>query len=86
MAEVKALIKKGNVNKIKLKKGDKTVFEFPVNIGVLGIAGAAVSSTFALVAALGTVAALANNYTLEIERPGGEVETKEIILYDEKYE
>ena len=45
MAEVKALIKKGNVNKIKLKKGDKTVFEFPVNIGVLGIAGAAVSST-----------------------------------------
>jgi hypothetical protein len=86
MSEVKAIIKKGNVNKIKLKKEDRTIFEFPVNIGVLGIAGAAVSSTFALVAALGTVVALANNYTLEIERPGGEVETKEIVLYDEEPE
>lgn len=84
MSEVKTIIKQGNVNKIKLKKGEKTVFEFPVNIGVLGIAGAAVSSTFALVAALGTVAALANNYTLEIERPGGEVETQEIVLYEEE--
>ncbi|NLT95587.1 MAG: DUF4342 domain-containing protein [Clostridia bacterium] len=84
LSEVKTIIKKGNVNKIKLKKGDKTVFEFPVNVGLLGIAGAAVSSTFALVAALGTVAALANNYTLEIERPGGEVETKEIQLCEEE--
>jgi len=82
MAQVKEIIKKGNVNKIKLKKGDKTVFEFPVNVGVLGIAGAALSSTFALVAALGTVAALVNNYTLEIERPGGKVETQEIQLYE----
>jgi len=82
MFQVKEIIKKGNVNKIKLKKGDKTVFEFPVNVGVLGIAGAAMSSTFALVAALGTVAALANKYTLEIERPGGKVETQEIQLYD----
>ncbi|KJS22675.1 MAG: hypothetical protein VR72_04900 [Clostridiaceae bacterium BRH_c20a] len=83
MHQVKEIIRKGNVTKIKLKKGDKTVFEFPVNIGVLGIAGAAVSSTFAIVAALGTVAALANKYTLEIERPGGKVETQEIQFYDE---
>ena len=83
MHQVKEIIRKGNVTKIKLKKGDKTIFEFPVNIGVLGIAGAAVSSTFAIVAALGTVAALANKYTLEIERPGGKVETQEIQFYDE---
>ncbi|KJS80368.1 MAG: hypothetical protein JM58_18715 [Peptococcaceae bacterium BICA1-8] len=83
MHQVKEIIKKGNVTKIRLKKDDKIIFEFPVNIGVLGIAGAAVSSTFAIVAALGTVAALANNYTLEIERPGGKVETQEIQLYDE---
>lgn len=86
MFQVKEIIKKGNVNKIKLKKGDKTVFEFPVNVGVLGLAGAAVSSTFALVAALGTVAALANKYTLEIERPGGKVETQEIQLYEDDEE
>jgi len=82
MQEIKEIIKKGNVTRIKLKKGDKTIFEFPVNIGVLGIAGAVVSSTFAVVAALGTVVALANKYTLEIERPGGKVETQEIQLYD----
>jgi len=83
LKQVKEIIKKGNVTKIKLKKGNKTVFQFPVNVGALGMAGAIMSPTLALVAALGTVAALANKYTLEIERPGGEVETKEIQLDDE---
>lgn len=82
MSQVGEIIKKGNVNRIKLKKGEKVVFEFPVNIGVLGIAGIAMSSSLALLAALGTVAALANSYTLEIHRPGGDVETHEIQFYD----
>ncbi|MFZ7103726.1 MAG: DUF4342 domain-containing protein [Peptococcaceae bacterium] len=82
--QVKEIIRQGNVNKIKLKKGEKTIFVFPVNVGALGLTGAILSPTFALIAALGTVAALANKYTLEIERPGGKVETQEIQLYDEE--
>jgi len=80
LSQVKDIVKKGNVNKIKLKKGNKTIFEFPVSVGALGIAGAILSPAFALVAALGTVVALANKYTLEIERPGGVVETKEVQI------
>ncbi|MFZ5946061.1 MAG: DUF4342 domain-containing protein [Bacillota bacterium] len=83
--QVKDIIKKGNVNKIKLKRGEKTIFEFPVNVGALGIAGAILSPTFAVVAALGTVAALANKYTLEIERPGGEIEVQEIKFNDHEH-
>ena len=71
------------MTKIKLKKGEKTILEFPVNIGALGVAGVLMSSTLAVIAALGTVAALANKYTLEIERPGGKVETREIVIVDE---
>lgn len=82
MDQVREIIKKGNVNRIRLKKEEKIIFEFPVNVGVLGIAGVAMSSTLALLAALGTVAALANSYTLEIQRPGGKVETHEIKLFD----
>lgn len=83
LEQVKEIIKKGNVTKIKLKKGEKSILEFPVNIGALGVAGVLMSSTLAVIAALGTVAALANKYTLEIERPGGKVETREIVIVDE---
>lgn len=82
LKQVKEIIKQGNIKKVKLKKDNKTIFQFPVNIGAIGIVGAMLSPTFAFIAAMGTAAALANKYTLEIERPGGEVEIGEIQLTD----
>jgi hypothetical protein len=56
--------------RVKVKKGQKTVLEFPASVGALGIIGALASREIALLGALGTVAAMANDYTLDFERAG----------------
>jgi len=84
LKQIKDIIKKGNVNRIKIKKGDKVIADFPANVGALGLAGVVLSPTLAVIGALGTVAALANDYTLEIERPNGEIEKRNIEFEDEE--
>ncbi len=68
--QVKEFLQKGQTYRIKVKKGDQTVYEFPATIGALGLIGALASSEIAVLGALGTVAAMANKYTLEFERRG----------------
>lgn len=68
VGQFKGLLQKGQMYRIKIKKGDHTVYEFPASIGALGIIGALASSEIAVLGALGTVAAMANKYTLEFER------------------
>lgn len=68
--QLKGLIQKGQECRIKIKQGDRVVFEVPASLGVLGIAGILASSELAVLGALGTVAAMVKNYTLEVERPG----------------
>lgn len=82
--QVKEIIKKGNVNRIKIKRGNKTVADLPVNMGALGLAGVVLSPTLAVIGALGTVAALANDYTLEIERTDGEIEIRNLEIGDDQ--
>lgn len=65
---IKTLLRKGRQYKIKVKKGDATVAELPVAVGVLGVLGALASSEIAFLSVLGTAAAMAGKYTLEIER------------------
>ncbi|MBC7347799.1 MAG: DUF4342 domain-containing protein [Clostridia bacterium] len=60
---------RGNLTRVKLKKGDETVLEFPATVGVAGVAAMLLSAPLAVAGALGAVAALANNYRLEVERP-----------------
>ncbi|MDA8235863.1 MAG: DUF4342 domain-containing protein [Clostridia bacterium] len=67
-----ALLEKGNRTKLKLKKYDDTLLEVPANLGVLALLAAMVSKEFAIVGAIGTSAALAKDYVIEIERPGKE--------------
>jgi len=66
--QIKEFLQRGQSYRIKVKKGDRTVYEFPATIGALGLIGALASSEIALLGALGTVAAMANKYTLEFER------------------
>jgi len=69
--QIKGLLNKGQDYRIKVKQGERTVFEIPASVGALGILGALASSEIAVLGALGTAAAMAKKYTLEFERRGG---------------
>lgn len=73
MGQLKGILHKGQETKIKVKQGDRTVFEFPASLGAVGLLGVLASSELAILGALGTVAAMTKNYSLEFEkvdRPG----------------
>ncbi len=68
VAKVKELLHEGNVRRIIIKDADgKTVMEVPVTVGVVGLL---VAPT---IAAVGAVAALAADYSIEVERDTPEV-------------
>lgn len=70
--QVKSYIKKGNRTKIKLKKEDRTIAEFSATTGAVGLLAALASTQLAVIAGIGTVAAVANNVSLEIDKGEGE--------------
>jgi hypothetical protein len=59
---VRDLLREGNARRIVVRQGDRTVAEFPLTMGVVGVA-----LTPAL-AAIGALAALVADCTIEIER------------------
>jgi hypothetical protein len=59
---VKEIVHEGNVRRVVIKQGPRTVVEFPVTVGVVGALAAPV------LAALGAVAALLAECTIEVER------------------
>ncbi|WP_026485614.1 DUF4342 domain-containing protein [Caldanaerobius polysaccharolyticus] len=75
LKKLEDIIKKGNVTKIRVKKGDKVIVDIPVTVGVI------TTVFFPYLALLGSVIALAAEYTLQIERPSGEITS---IMVSEK--
>jgi len=63
LKKIKELVKEGNIRRVILKneKG-KTLAEFPLTVGVVGIA------LLPIWAAIGTVAALVANMTIVVEK------------------
>ena len=60
--KVKELIEEGNVRRIVIKQGDRTIAELPLAVGVVG-------AVFApILAAVGAIAALATDCKIEVER------------------
>jgi uncharacterized protein DUF4342 len=59
---VKHVLHEGNVRRIIVKQGDRTVAEFPLTAGVVGTLLAPP------LAAIGALAALLNDCTIEVER------------------
>ncbi len=59
---VKQLIHEGNVRRLVIRQGDRTIMEIPLTIAAVGVVVAPV------LAAIGALAAVAGDYTLEIER------------------
>ena len=78
--QIRSIFKKGNVTKIKVKKDERVVLEIPATVGALGVLGMLASAEFAILAGLGTIAAMFNNYTLEVEKKDGETEHHHIEL------
>jgi gas vesicle protein len=68
---VKEIIKKGNVNRIKIKKDNKALVDIPVNAG---IAVGAITLFSPVILAIGAVTAIASKITIEVERPDGSIE------------
>jgi hypothetical protein len=61
LKKVKELIHEGNVHRIAIKNEDgKTLIEIPITLGLVGVA------ILPVFAAIGALAALAANFTLEI--------------------
>ena len=62
--QVKRVIHEGNVRRVRIKQEDRVIVEFPLTVGVVGVALAPV------LAAVGAIAALLTDCTIEIERVG----------------
>ena len=60
--KVKQVIREGNVRRIVIKQGGRSVAEFPLTVGVVG-------AVFApMLAAVGAIAALSTDCSIDIER------------------
>jgi hypothetical protein len=59
---VKTLVHEGNVRHVTIKQGTHTVAEFPLTVGVVGTVLAP------MLAAVGALAAVLNDCTIEVER------------------
>jgi hypothetical protein len=60
--QVRRLIHEGNVRRVTIKQDEHTLVEFPLTVGVVGALIAP------MLAAVGAVAALLTNCTIEVER------------------
>lgn len=70
---VKKLVHEGNVRRVIIKQGEHVVVEFPLTIGVIGTVIAPV------LAAIGAIAAMINECTLEVERVKSETGEKKDV-------
>ena len=70
--KLKQLVREGNVRRVVVKQGSRTVAEFPLTAGVVGTLLAPV------LAAIGALVALLNDCSIEVERaaPAAEPEVK----------
>jgi hypothetical protein len=59
---LKEIIREGNVRRVRVRQGDRTVAEFPLTAGVVGAVLAPA------LAAIGALVALAKDCTIEVER------------------
>jgi len=64
LGKVKELLHEGNVRRIIIRQGTRTVAEFPLTVGIVGAALAPI------LVAVGALAAVLTDCTIEVERRG----------------
>jgi hypothetical protein len=60
--KVKEIIHEGNVRRVRVRQGDRTIAEFPLSAGIVGAVLAPA------LAAIGAIVALAKDCTIDVER------------------
>jgi len=60
--KLKDLVHEGNVRRVRVRQGDRTIAEFPLTAGVVGVVFAPV------LAAIATIVALAKDCAIDVER------------------
>lgn len=80
VSQVQSILKQGNVTKVRVKKGGKVITEIPAVIGAIGIVAILISGPLAVLAGIGGIAGMMNDYTLEVIKDDGQVEEHEIEL------
>jgi Domain of unknown function (DUF4342) len=71
LERVKDLVREGNVRRIVIQHQGKSVAEFPLTVGVVGALAAPA------LAAIGALAAVLTECTIQIERTGGKAPEKQ---------
>ena len=69
MAKLKKMVEKGNVDRILIRKGEETVLNIPVNVGILGGVLGLAAAPWALIA--GTIAAFGLGCRIEVVHKDG---------------
>ena len=72
LGAVKQLLHEGNVRRVIIKQDARTVVEFPLTVGVIGAVLAPV------LAAVGALAAVLTECTIEVERVGAEPKDRDV--------
>jgi hypothetical protein len=70
LARVREILHEGNVRRVVIKQGNRTVVEFPLTVGVVGALAAP------MLVALGALAAVLTECTIEVEREAGTPKAK----------
>jgi len=69
--KLKEVLREGNIRRVRVRQGDRTIAEFPLTAGVVG-------AVFApALAAIAALVALAKDCTIEVEREAPAVTTPE---------
>lgn len=69
MAKLKKMVEKGNVDRILIRKGEETVLNIPMNVGILGGVLGLAAAPWALIA--GTIAAFGLGCRIEVVHKDG---------------
>ena len=71
LEQIKALVKKGNIARIMVKRGDDTVLNIPLNVGIGGTVLGLTAAPWALIAS--AIATLGFDCRIELEKTDGEI-------------
>ena len=64
--KIKQIIREGNIRRVRLIHKDRTIFDIPLTIGAPAVAAVVLAAP--VLAALGAVAALVTECTIEVEK------------------
>jgi len=71
VGKLKALVKEGNVTRIRIRKEDNIILNLPMTLGVVGtVLGLAAAPWAVIIATIGTIGL---NCTVEVEKKDGSV-------------